>query len=227
MAAALIAAALSAFEAAAQRYPERKFIRAGNSVYSKGDYPLAGVLYMKALAKDSMSYEARFGLLDALYKQGNYDAAAQGFAALAGDTSNIHAPQSHFNAGNALFRQKKYREAIDAYKNSLRLDPADSEAKFNLAYAKKMLEQQQQDKDQNKDDKDNKDNRDNDDSRDQQNQPQNQDQNGGQRQQQPQQGQMSREEAERMLDAVQMSEDRARQKLDSARKAPASGGKNW
>ncbi|MDR0510552.1 MAG: tetratricopeptide repeat protein [Rikenellaceae bacterium] len=213
----MIFACLIAVPLAAQRYPERKYIRGGNSLYGKGSYPMAGVMYMKAMAHDSLSYEARFGLLDAMYKQGNYDAAAQGFAALASDTANVHAPLSYYNQGNALFQQKKYQEAIEAYKNSLRLNPSDREAKFNLAYAKKMLEQQQdQDNKDNKDDK----NKDKDKDKDQQDQQ-------DQQQQQQQQGQMTREEAQRMLDAVQMSEDKARAKLDSARTAPARGGKNW
>ena len=53
----------------------------------------------------------------------------------------------YHNMGNSLLSQKKYAEAIEAFKNSLRRNPGDMETKSNLAYAQKMLQEQQQNQD--------------------------------------------------------------------------------
>ena len=62
--------------------------------------------------------------------------------------------EAFYNLGNAQFKQQKYKEALESYKNSLRMNPADQEAKYNYAYTKRLLQKQQnedQNKDQNKD----------------------------------------------------------------------------
>ena len=46
---------------------------------------------------------------------------------------------------------KDYAKAVEAYKMSLRNNPADDETRYNLALAQKMLKDQQQNQDQNQD----------------------------------------------------------------------------
>ena len=267
---------LIAGSASGQKYPERRDIRSGNKLYEKGDYTEAEVAYRRALEKNAESYEANFNLADALYKQKRYDEAAQMNAQLAADSAYMeNAAAAYFNQGNALFQQRKLEEALEAYKNCMRLDPNDQQAKFNYAYTKKLLEkdnqnqqqnnqnnqqnnqqnQQDQNKDQNKDqndnqqnqnknqqdqnkdkDQDQKDQNNNQNDQNDQNQ-QNDDKSGGQnpdqqqdqnQQPQPQNGGMSREEAERMLDAVQGSEDNTKKKVDAQKvRAVGASGKNW
>ena len=79
--------------------------------------------------------------------------------------------QSFHNLGNALYQQKNYKGAVEAYKNALRNDPTDEETRYNLQLAKKeeekdgggggggddQKEKEEQDKkDQEKNEKDNK-----------------------------------------------------------------------
>ena len=52
--------------------------------------------------------------------------------------------EAYHNMGNALLEQKKYEESINAYKQALRNNPEDADTKYNLAYAQKMIQQQQQ-----------------------------------------------------------------------------------
>ena len=247
-----------------QKYPERRDIRSGNKLYEKGDYTEAEVAYRRALEKASESYEGNFNLADALYKQKRYDEAAQMNARLAADSAYAeYAAAAYFNQGNALFQQRKLEEALEAYKNCMRLDPNDQQAKFNYAYTKKLLEKDQQNQqnnqdnqqnnnqnnqqnqDQNKDQNDNQQNQDKnqqDQNKDQDNQnsqnpqdqqndgsgDQNRDQQDQNQQPQPQNGGMSREEAERMLDAVQGSEDNTKKKVDAQKvRAVGASGKNW
>ena len=60
----------------------------------------------------------------------------------------------YHNMGVLFQAGKDYAKAVDAYKMSLRNNPADDETRYNLALAQKMLKDQQQNKqnqDQNQD----------------------------------------------------------------------------
>ena len=64
--------------------------------------------------------------------------------------------EAYFNLGNAQFAQQKLQEALQSFRSSLILNPDDMEAKYNYAYTKKLLEQNQnqnqnQNQDQNQD----------------------------------------------------------------------------
>ena len=52
--------------------------------------------------------------------------------------------QIYHNMGVLLQASKDYAKAVDAYKMSLRNNPADDETRYNLALAQKMLKDQQQ-----------------------------------------------------------------------------------
>ncbi len=107
-------------------------------------------------------------------------------AGIATDKKDKH--RAYHNLGNTFMNQKNYKAAVEAYKNALRNNPKDDETRYNLALAKKLLEDQQKNggggndnKDKNKDQKDkdnknqnndNKDNKDNKDKKDQKDQDQ-------------------------------------------------------
>lgn len=236
----------------AQKYPERKFIRSGNKQYAKGNFSQSEVEYKRALEKTPDTYEANFNLGNAQYKQERYDEAVKIFKRLAADSTCMDQMAAcHYNAGNAYFQQRKLREALEEYKSALRLNPSDEDAKFNLAYVKKLLEneqnggggdQNQQNKDKDKQDKD----KDKQDKQDKDKQDQNDDQkedkqdkddkrnDQGKNDQKPQDGQsqqqgISREEAEQMLQAIQAQEDKTQEKVDEKKKGIAAGSsrRNW
>lgn len=169
---------LTATDAAAQRYPERRDIRRGNTLYEQSQYGQSEADYRKGAAKTPSSFAAGFNLGNALYKQERWDEAAMEFDTISRSTqmSADDAARLFFNKGNALFQQKKYQEALEAYKQSLRINPSDLEAKYNLAYTQKMLEKDQnQDNNQNQNDQNQ--NQDQNDQQNNQNQDQNKDQN--------------------------------------------------
>lgn len=142
----LIAALALAIPAQAQKWPERSRVRRGNRAYERLDYGRAEERYQQALELCDTCFEAKFNLGDALYKQQRYDEAEKIFAALAADStrSDLDRAHSFYNLGNSLFQQKKYQEALSAFKRSLRLNPADLETKYNYAYTKKYIEDNQQ-----------------------------------------------------------------------------------
>lgn len=180
----LIAALALAIPAQAQKWPERSRVRRGNRAYERLDYGRAEERYQQALELSDTCFEAKFNLGDALYKQQRYDEAEKIFTALAADStrSDLDRAHSFYNLGNSLFQQKKYQEALSAFKRSLRLNPADLETKYNYAYTKKYIEDNQQggggggDNNQNQDNQNQDQNQQGDGQNDQQN-DQNQDQN--------------------------------------------------
>ena len=130
----------------AQQFPERRHIRGGNRDYEAQDYQAAEQAYRTAAIKNQQSVEAEFNLADALYRQGRHEEAENALKNLTkreGAMTVQQAAQAHYNLGNAQFAQQKLQEALESYKQSLRLNPDDVEAKFNYAYTKKLLEQNQ------------------------------------------------------------------------------------
>lgn len=232
---AVLAALLVLSPAVLSAQSDRSEVRAGNRDFKKGQYREAEIEYKRALLKDSASVTARYNLGNALYKASSYNEAELYFKGL-GDTlknlSRSKASDYFHNSGNLALQQKKYQEAVEAFKESLRLEPDNFETKSNLAYAQKMLKNQQQNQQQNQQNQQNQNqdqnNQNNQDQQDQQNQQdqnqdqnkdRNNDQNQNQNQQQNQdQPQISPQAAQQMLQAI---EDKEKQTQDKVRKAKA------
>jgi Ca-activated chloride channel homolog len=234
---------LTAITIDAHPQADRRFIRKGNGEYNGGNYQQAEVEYRKALEKDSLSFRAINNLGNALYRQKQYDAAAARYAGLA-EKEHDKQKLSHYyyNLGNTLFESRKYQESADAYKNALRNNPADIDAKHNLQLALKMLNDQKQQ--QNKNNQKNKDQQQqkNKQNQDKQNQEQQQDeQNKNQQQKQKDQqnqspekprqqiGQISPEDAERILQALENEEKNVMKKVQekNERVKKDQVDKNW
>ncbi len=162
---------------------DKKEVRRGNKVFDKENYKEAEVEYRKALIKDSSSVAANYNLANTLYRMNdavnaekNYTVAADSVGKMALDIDwkrgevkgkNTDNASVFHNLGNSYLAQKKYGEAVEAFKNALKRNPADVDTKTNLAYAQKMLKDQQQNQDQNQQDQ----------NQNQQDQDQNQNQN--------------------------------------------------
>ncbi|MFC2176139.1 tetratricopeptide repeat protein [Bacteroidota bacterium] len=204
------------------------FIEKGNKLYHDGKFGEAEMTYREGQAAEADPFISGFNLGDALFKQERYEEAASAFQALPSLTDDKkQKAAAYHNLGNSLIKTEKYEESVDAYKQSLRNNPSDLETKYNLAYAKRMLQQQeqQQNQDQNKDDnKENQDKKDQeqkqdkqqdqkDKNKDQQKQ-ENQQQEEQQEKQEPEENKISKEDAERMLDALNQDEKQIRERLD-------------
>ncbi|MPQ46415.1 tetratricopeptide repeat protein [Marinifilum sp. N1E240] len=222
---------LLSVEANAQK--ERKFIRSGNDLFEGDKFENSEVEYRKALDKKVNSYEAGFNLGDALYKQKKYDEALKQFQALAlTEKDNQKLGHLYHNMGNTLLENKKIDESIEAYKQSLRYFPDSKETKYNLEYARQMKKKQeeqqkkdQQNKDQNKDqDKKDQDKKDQDKKKDQKDKDkQKQDQKDKQgdqdkkKQDQQQQNKISKQDAQRLLEALENDEKKVQEKVQKAK----------
>ena len=196
----MAAALLVSLSASAQT--DRAEVRRGNRQFKKEQYREADVSYRKALLKDSLSVAANYNLASNLYRQQNFDDAAE-YVGKISEIAQTHPSgrDIHFNAGDIAIAKKDWQGAVDAFRKAILMDPEDLQAKENYIYAKKMLQNSQggggqdQNQDQNQDQQD-------------QNQNQNQDR-------QPQDSpKISEQQAQQMLKAIQAKEQQTQDKVN-------------
>ncbi len=254
-----IVVALSLFvvaEGVAQKMPERGWTRVGNIAHLLKSFPHSVAAYEKALEQNPDLFEAQYNLASAMIETKRYDAAEKILSTLALDTLRTEKERRDilYNLGNAQFAQQKYDKALESYRDVMRMNPDDEDAKFNYAYTKLMQQQQQQQQDQNQNqdqqqqeqnqdqNQDNKDKGQNDQNQNDQNQdkedknnpqnqnnsPQNQDKQKEQQQQNnaPRNG-ISPEQQEAMLQAIQAEEDKTQDKLKEQAGGYIYNSKNW
>ena len=185
------------------------------------------------MVKDCLSFAANYNLAKKMNSGEHYDEAGKIMETVKeAAPASEHGADYFFNAGDIALARKDYAAAVDAFKQSLLLNPGDLQAKENYIYAKKMLEDQQQngggggqDNQENQQNQQNQDDRQqNQDQQDNQNQDQqnNQDQNqqdnqDGQNrdgQNQPQPVKISPQQAQQMLKAMQAKEKETQDKVN-------------
>ena len=222
---------------------ERKAIREGNRLYKEGRFLDAAREYDKALKANPASMEALFNMgltqvkrsataqgdsLKATFLQ----AAATSFEKVGADAARkpLLASKAFYNLGNMAFNKEDYGQAIQLYKQSLRLNPNDENARKNL----RIAQLKKQDKD------DNKDNKDQDKNQDQQNQDQQQDQNKDQNkdqqdqkekeqpkdQKQQQQPEINQQTADQILKAMENKENELRAKVMKSNNGQQASGQS-
>lgn len=204
---------------------DRYYIRSGNKDYKKANYSEAEVYYRKAQEKNKKNSQAIYNLGNALLMQKKDSVAIRQYEEAARIETNIfRKARSFHNIGVICQNHKMYSEAIESYKNSLRLNPNDDETRYNLELCKRQLRQQkeQEKKDNQKTKQNNKEDNQKEDKRQKQQPKDNQEQDKPK-------GGMSKENAEQLLNAVIQQEKDAQQKMKKAMQQPRSrrNQKNW
>lgn len=273
--------------AMAQYYPERRLVREGNEQFERLNYRNALNRYNEALEHDTTKYESLYNRANAYLQNmlaNPADTTLKGevantlFEQIAADELLTKERRAEVlrNLGEGLFLQQNYEAALNSFRESLKLNPADREVKHNYILTKRIVDQkrqqqqqnqqnnqnqdQQQNQDQNQNNEGNNGQNDNqqNDQNDKQNEPENNensndnnqgnegdndqnekpedendngDQKGDEEEQEgeaPPPSGISRDEQERMLDAIQAQEDKTNEKLKEGEKAYIiPGKKNW
>lgn len=207
---------------------DRQYIRQGNKQFRMGDYPNAEVSYRKAIEQNPKNPQASFNLGNALMAQKKDSAAVTQFEnASRLETNPLRKAQSFHNIGVICQTHKMYGEAIEAYKNALRLNPNDDETRYNLVlckHQKQKQDQRKQNQGQNNDDQKKDDQK-----KDDQQKDQNSDKQDDKKQQEQQKPQMSKDNAEQLLNAAIQNEKQTQDKLKKAQQQPQrrTNQKNW
>jgi len=178
-------------------------MRQGNSLYNRGKYDEALSRYQMAEVLEPDATAIHYNLGNALFRLGKYQEAARELDLVMIDKKPERRANAMYNIGNVAFKAGQLDPAIKAYAGALAISPNDKQAKQNLEFCLKKKQEQQNQPDSSKQQQQ---------QRQQQNQQQ---QNQQQQQQQPQQG-MDKNQAERIVQAVEDKEKEQQKKQRQA-----------
>jgi Ca-activated chloride channel family protein len=203
----------------------RSQVGEGNKLYAEGHFDEAYEKYLEALRANPGSPIIRFNEGNALYQTQEFQRALDAYRAAIASGDPDLASSAWYNLGNALYRQQQLEQALEAYKQALRLDPTDEDTKHNLELVLDQMQQQErqqqrpqrqeyrgQEKGQQQDSGSQQEHQRDEQPSERQQQQQPGEQQPGQQQQEqqepePEPGAMTREEAERLLQALHEDPD--------------------
>lgn len=193
---------------------EKAMIKEGNDAYKKADYPAATQSYGKVVEKNPANATAQYNLGNALYKSEKTEEAIAAYDKSVTQLSKpVEKSNAYYNKGVVLQNNKQLPECIDAYKNALKLDPNNEDARQNL---QKALQQQKKEDEKKDKEKKNSDNDQKQKNEDQQQQPK------------PQQSRLTKKDAEEKLKALMQKEKNLQDKLRKVNvSAPDKPEKDW
>lgn len=182
-------------------------------MYKQKNYEASEQEYNKALTENPKNATALYNNGNAQFRSNKMDNAVQSYDNTI-DNSNDKAvrEKSFYNKGVALAKQQKLQESIDAWKESLKIDPNDNEARENLQKALLELKKQQE-QNKNKEKQNNK--------------QQQQDQKKQEQKPQQQQSKLTKQQVEQLLKALQQKEKEVQQKMQKGNSSPTKPEKDW
>lgn len=214
---------LPAFNISAQTQ-EWKLMHRGNVAFRARKYEVAQNYYMQALTQNPNSTRALFNLADTYLAKGDAHGADSLYSRVVQAEKNKTISSMAFhNRGyicqkqaleNQEQKQQLLRQAIELYKQALRLNPKDDDTRYNLVLCQRQLkdDQNKQDKQQQKQEQKPK---------EQQKQQQNQ------QQQKQQQNQQNKQQTEQYINLSKQAELNARRKINNQQPRQKSLDKNW
>ena len=212
---------LLATATASMAQADRQYIRNGNKLFRSGQFDQAEVAYRKAIEKNPRNPQAHYNLGNSLMAQRKDSAAIQSLQKSTElETSKIRKAMAYHNMGVVCQQHKMYGEAIEAYKNALRMNPKDDATRYNLELCKRQQKNQQNQ--QKQQDKDNKD-KNGQDKKDEKQNKDKQDKNKNK------ENKMSKDNAEQLLNAAMQQEKSTQQRMKKAMQRPRSAklDKEW
>ena len=191
---------------------ETSLIKEGNDAFIAKKYALAAENYRNAVTKNPSNAIAQYNLGNALYQDKNTEEALLAYDAAIGKTeSPAIKSNAWYNKGLLLQEKNKLAESIEAYKNAIRINPQDEDARLNLQKALQKQKQQQKKEEPKKQDNQKQKPKD-----DKENQPK------------PSPPKMTKKEAEEKLKALLQQEKNLQDKLRKVDVAsPQKSEKDW
>jgi tetratricopeptide (TPR) repeat protein len=189
---------------------DKTYTRNGNKLYKERKFDQALPQYQKALELNSSDPVVSYNMGNTLFRTGKFDQAAKTFDAPLSEGNEVSVRQRAFyNKGVSLSKQNMPEESIEAYKNALKLNPADEDARINLQKA--LLEVKKKkppEKEEKKDEKKKQDKK-------EQKKP-------------PPQSKLNKKQVEQLLKALQQREQQVQQKMQQNRsRSTTQPEKDW
>lgn len=185
-------------------------LRKGNEWYKKNDFENARKEYEKAIVTNPKNAPAHYNFGNTSYRLNNFSDAVTSYEASIENSNEKETRQKAFyNKGVALSKEQKLAESITAWKEALKLNPNDNEARENLQKALLEQKKQQQEKEKQKDKEKEK--------QQQKEKPK----------PEQQQSKLNKQQVEQLLKAMQQKEKEIQQKLQKGSPAPSKPEKDW
>ena len=196
--------------------------------------------YRDAQVEAPESPIVKFNIGAAEYKKTKFEEAIKEYESSLVMDDVIKQSQGYYNIGNALYRLGKLPESILAYKKALELNPDDEDAKYNLEFVRRQLkdqsqkqqqnpqqnQEQQQQSEQNQEQQ-NQDRQENQEQQQEQDQQQEQQERQESQQQQASKQDISKEDAERILEALQENAEDVKKAREQKAPGRFSVSKDW
>ncbi|MDX1445458.1 tetratricopeptide repeat protein [Lishizhenia sp.] len=228
----------------------REEFREGNRLYEEGKYQEAYNHFITAQQQAPENIDISREISRAAYRKGEFKEAAENFYNQLQDAKSQEEKAAlYHNMGNCNMKDKNYAEAIENYKNALRMNPSAKETRYNLAEAKRRLKKQEEEQQKNQKQQDQQNQQDQNKNQQQQNQ---QNQNQQNKEGQPKQGdgqsqksqnnsssnsspqqsdKLSSKKTERLLDELMKQEMNTKRKLrgmgSGGKQEKVKSGKRW
>lgn len=127
-------------------------LRKAQTFHKEQKYSEALDLYKRAKVNSANDKYLKGEIAQSAYKSEDFESAYASLqTALRHESNPIELSRLHYNQGNVCFKQGNYKEAIENYKLSLRKNPENEDAKYNLSQAlRKKKNQEKESKSQEK-----------------------------------------------------------------------------
>ena len=213
--------AVCASAAAQSQRHVRSYDRSGNEKYEAKHFQDAEMDYRRALNISPSDSVARFNLATTLIRQQDQAKLAEADSILNGlimeseqQGNRALSARSLYQKGEIAMMSQQYEQAANAFKESLKRNPSDDDARFNYLLAKKLHENQQQQDQQDKNQQQQKQDQQKQQEKQQQDQQQQNKQDQQQQQDQQKQQQQQQNQEQQQQNQQKMSQDQQQSILE-------------
>lgn len=221
------------------------FLMDGDAFYEQGDFDIAEEKYKKA-SEQKRTLKSEFNLGNSLYQLNRYEEAATQFersSIIA--SSDVQKADAFYNMANTFLEEQNLEGAIENYKQAIKLNSSDMDARRNLYLAKLMQKQQQeQEQQQQQQEQQNEQEQDQSQSEDQEQQEQQENEDSQQQEQQQESEEsqvdnnneesaaeeaqeLNKEDAEKLLQIIENEEKKVQEKLRKVSGSKKKPEKDW
>ncbi|MFA5388150.1 MAG: tetratricopeptide repeat protein [Candidatus Omnitrophota bacterium] len=113
-------------------------------LYKEGKIDEALSKWREAQTENPENGKLRYNIGNGLYELEKYEDAFNQYQRTLDSKDSELRQKAYYNMGNTHYRMGKLPEAIEDYKKSLEINPDDEDAKYNIEFIKKKLEEQKE-----------------------------------------------------------------------------------